>query len=88
MQNHNRGFFRFFFLIIIIVVASYIGLDLRGFLEDAQTKDNVSFVWEWIVTFWNWIQPAVSFVWHEVLVQYVFEPLRSLIENRGAETGK
>ena len=84
--NPQSGFIQWVVLIIIVLlILSFFGFNLRALLDDEQTQDNFSVVWEWVVRIWDdylkepaqWIwENIISFIWNDLFLDNL-DKLRS-----------
>jgi len=76
--NPQSGLIQLIVIIVIaILVISYFGFSLRDLGEDETTKDNFSFVTEWLSVIWQdylkepavWIwDNIISFIWNNLFL--------------------
>ncbi len=71
--QNNQGLTRFVFLVVVaVLILSYLGFDLKTFIESDQTQGNLKYVWNLFLGLWNgfiapiwtrYIQPILSYFW-------------------------
>lgn len=85
IPNRQSGLIHWIALVVILVlVLSYFNIDLRGLVENEQTKENFAAVWGWVVKIWNnYLKKPARFIWKEIIVPFVLEPLKNLREEDG-----
>lgn len=68
-NNQQGGLIQVILLIIIVLlVLSYFGFNLRALLDDDQTQDNFSVVWEWLTYVWdNYLKAPAEWVWENII---------------------
>ena len=69
LQNTNGGFIKLILLVVILIlIVSYFGFNLRDIIEDPQTQDNFSVVWEWFQRIWeNYLKRPAEWIWEHIL---------------------
>ena len=63
-KNSQRGIIKYvFYIFIIILILSYLGFDLKSFMESDQTQSNLSYVWSFVLDIWkNYLKPIYDFL--------------------------
>ncbi len=71
--HKKGGFIRMAFIVIIIIlILSYVGIDLKSFIESDKTQSNLSYVWGGVLWMWDtvinpvwsrYIYPVWSYFW-------------------------
>lgn len=78
-QNFNgeRGFIKSILIVIVILlILSYYGFNLREVAESPTTQSNFSYVMEFLSYTWtHYLQGPAVWVWNEVIVKFMLEPL-------------
>ena len=76
-RSHNRGVSILgilFFCIIVVFTLSYVKVDLRGFVESPETKENVDYVVDTVKTIWeDHLEEPAKFVWNDVFIGLIWQ---------------
>jgi len=69
----NQGLIKFAFLVVIgVLILSYLGFDLKTFIESDQTQGNLRYVWNGVLWIWStilepiwtrFVSPVLDYVW-------------------------
>jgi len=87
-MGKNKGFIQTLFLIFIFVlIVSFLELDLRGMVQSEIFKNNIAVVKNAALDIFNFLKPFFDFFWENIFKPYIFEPLKSFIEEKSSETG-
>lgn len=75
----NGGLVKLVILIVVaILVLSYLGFDLKTFIESDQTQGNLKYVWAFAVDVWqNYIKGPLTYLWDEVFIRYIWSAFTS-----------
>jgi len=73
IKNTQSGFVRMIILIVVIVlILSYLGFDLKTFIESDQTQGNLRYVWGGVLWTWDvilepiwtrYLSPVLTYFW-------------------------
>jgi len=73
IKNTQNGFVRMIILIVaIVLILSYVGFDLKTFIESDQTQGNLRYVWSGVLWVWanilepiwvNYVSPVWTYFW-------------------------
>lgn len=76
MRKNESGLIKTIILIVIaLAFLSYLGFNLRNFIESDIVQENFSYAWNWVKHVWNTylVRPA-SYLWNDVWVDLFWEP--------------
>lgn len=83
INNQQGGFIKIILIILVIVVIiSVLGFDLRGVVESQTFQNNLDAVFTVSAKIFNFIEPAVLFIWEDVLQPYIFEPIKGYLSSK------
>ncbi len=98
--NTQTGLIRTAILIVIgVLILSYLGFDLKSFIESDQTQSNLSYVWDMFLWIWDhiidpvwtrYIDPVFSYLWSFIgptLENFGEGSLNPFIDNPNAAPG-
>ena len=74
-MKSNRGLIKLLILILIaLIVLGYYGFSLRSAVQNPTTQDNVSYIWNGIMTVWNdYLKAPALFLWN-IFVNDIWNP--------------
>jgi len=73
-KNDNRGLVKWIFLIILaVLILSYLGFDLRSFVESEGTQSNLQYVWGGVVHIWGtYLVGPFNYLWNDVFLGIIW----------------
>ncbi len=82
IQEKQGGFVRLIIiLVIVLLILSYLGFDLKGFIESPPVAHNFTYVQETAVYVWNaYLSKPVLLVWNSVLVSLLYKAFMDGLE--------
>ena len=81
-KQMNGGLIKLVILIVIaILVLSYLGFDLKTFIESDQTQGNLGYVWTFVLNVWeNYLKSPVMYFWNEIFIKLIWSAFTSNME--------
>ena len=79
-MNTQSGLIKLIVLIIIaIAILSYLGFDLRAFINSPIVQDNFGFVFSFVGGVWNnYLAGPASYLWNDIFIKFLWN---SFIDN-------
>ena len=69
-----------FYIIIIVLILSYLGFDLKTFINSDQTQSNLHYLWDGILWLWeSFLKPIYDFLadWFGPYIHQTLDSLRN-----------
>lgn len=82
-RSNQQGLVRTILLIIVLIaILSFIGFDIRTFVESDIVQKNFSYVWSSATTIWNnYLSEPILYFWNNIFVTVVWESFIQALEN-------
>ncbi len=69
--------------ILGLIVLGYLGIDIRKAVHSEATQSNLSYAKEVVIYSWNnYLKEPVKFLWNEVFIKYIYDPLMNIINKK------
>ncbi len=77
----NRGLVKTVVLVVAgLLLMAYLGFNLRSIVESKTFTDNLEFMRNLAITIWeNYLRDVLVYIYKDILLPYIWEPLVSLI---------
>jgi len=63
-------------IVIALIVLGYFGFNVQNIINSPTVHNNLTYVWNLIVTFWNtYLQASFSYVWNNIIIGIVWNQL-------------
>ena len=71
----KQGLIKMIILIVIaLIVLGYFGFDIKGIMSSSTVQGNLSYVWDFVKTFWNnYLAAPVVYVWDNLIIGVVWK---------------
>jgi len=78
----DRGLIKMLILILIaLIVLGYYGVSVRQAVQNPTTQDNISYIWNGMVTIWNnYLSAPATYLWN-IFFNYIWTPAINNLEN-------
>ena len=86
----QRGLIKFIVIVIIaILVLSYLGFDIRSFIESEGTQSNLKYVWNGVSDVWksfimpiwnNYLRSPFLYIWNDIFVDIIWEGIKQNLD--------
>lgn len=81
--DNQQGLVRTIILIIILIlVLSFIGFDIRGFVQSDIVQSNFSYIWGGVTVVWNnYLSEPILYFWNNIFVTLLWDSFISNLES-------
>lgn len=71
----NTGLINVILIIVFLVLLlSYFNVDIKGFVEDPVTQQNITYVWGGVLIIWNeYLSSPVLYFWNNIFINLLWD---------------
>lgn len=71
----NTGLINFILIVVfLILLLSYFNVDIKGFVEDPVTQQNITYVWGGALFIWNeYLSSPVLYFWNNIFLNLLWD---------------